>query len=151
MGPLPSWSESFATGDPVIDAQHRDLLALVAKLDEVVTARDGGRSPYLYMLDRVLEFTWTHFDMEEALMTRVAYPLADHVEMTQQHTEFKSYARIRVMEFQFRQATELKSFAPFIQNWLVEHEFGLDRRLADFIRNTSQTVSAHAGGSDQRR
>jgi hemerythrin len=139
--PLPSWDEEFATGDPVIDAQHRDLLALVRGLEELDA--NGDPKPYFDLLDRVLDFTWSHFDLEERLMNRVEYPAAEHVEMTKQHEDFKTYARIRVLEFRFGQDPELRGFAPFLRDWLIRHEFGLDRKLADFIKVKKQPETAH--------
>jgi hemerythrin-like metal-binding protein len=148
MGPLPSWDDSYATGDPVIDLQHRDLLALVAALDQVEPAQ--GDKEFFRVLDRVLDFTWVHFEMEERLMSRVGYPAADHAEMTNQHTEFKDYARVRTLELRFSQQTALGDFAPFLQEWLVGHEFGLDRKLATFIRETRQQRTAQEVGEESK-
>lgn len=145
MTALPVWDESYATGDSAIDAQHRELLVEVAKLEEE-TGDPADQKIFLTALDRVMEFTWVHFDMEEALMTRVRYPPQDHAEMTNQHTEFKNYARIRVLEFRFREVPSLTDFVPFLRNFLVEHEFGLDRKLASFIRISRQSATAHTNG-----
>ena len=71
-------------------------------------------------------------------MTAVNYPHADHVEMTEQHAEFRSYVRLRVLEFHFDPTVDLSSFVPYIRGWLIEHEFGLDTKLADYIRETGQ-------------
>ena len=130
---LPAWDDSYETGDPIIDSQHRDLLDLVEDLAEtdLVSADPGTILPFL---DRVMDFTLMHFDMEEALMTRVGYPHDDHVEMTNQHIEFVSYARLRVLEFRFGEAGDLGDFAPYLHHWLTDHEFGLDRKLVAFIR-----------------
>lgn len=123
--------------------QHRELLTLVTDLDAMDPESSGQRA-ILGMLDRVLDFAFSHFEMEETLMVRVDYTPQDHVEMAKHHSEFKSYARLRVLEFRFGEITSTEPFVPFLHEWLTDHEFGLDRRLAAFIRATRQTATAHA-------
>jgi len=134
---MPTWDPSFETGNASIDRQHKELLELVAEL-QTEKLQPADQHMNLKMLDAVMDFTMAHFDMEEALMTAVHYPRPDHIEMTEQHAEFRSYARLRVMEFHFDPTVNLSSFVPYLRRWLIGHEFGLDAKLADYIRRTGQ-------------
>lgn len=146
MTALPSWDKAYETGDSAIDAQHRHILALVEDLRQVDLASDEREA--FRVLDAVMEFTFDHFDMEEELMPRVNYPLPDQIEMTEQHREFRSSARLRVLEFRFQGAEAMEGYPSHLREWLVNHEFGMDRKLARFIQDTGQSVSAHAASAE---
>jgi hemerythrin len=86
------------------------------------------------VLVKVLDFTIQHFGMEEDLMRSVQYPSQPTLEMIQQHREFTDYARLRVLEFSSSGATAIQPLGAFLREWLVGHEFGLDRKLVAWIR-----------------
>jgi hemerythrin len=109
-----SWDESYETGNPTIDLQHRRLLGLVDALEEAERA-SAGAAVISRLVERVMESTVSHFLTEESLMAQVGYPQRDQDEMIAQH----------------RSVLPLGSFRT---EWLTAHEFGLDERLADFIR-----------------
>lgn len=135
-----TWDPSYDTGNIAIDQQHRALLGIVDELDSAETASRKPRDVILQVLDHVMDFTITHFVMEEALMVEVGYPAPAREEMITQHREFTSYARLRVLEFRHN---ELVSFLPlqaFLAGWLTVHEFGLDKLLAHFIQ---EQAAAH--------
>jgi hemerythrin len=135
---LPSWDDSYATGDEAIDRQHRELLKLV---DDLERAELASATPEVInkALDLVVDFTFSHFAMEEDLMVRVDYPQRDQDEMIQQHREFANYARLRVAEFRSAGPQSVLPLRAFLTEWLTVHEFGLDRKLADFIHVTHAT------------
>ena len=135
---LPTWNDSYATGDEAIDRQHRELLELVDDLERAEAA-SASLETVFKALDLVTEFTQSHFMMEEALMVRVDYPQRDQDEMIQQHQEFTHYARLRVVEFRSGGPQSVLPFRAFLTEWLTVHEFGLDRKLATFIRVTHKT------------
>lgn len=125
------WSETYETGNTEIDQQHRELLNLVHELE--LAERESPDSLYR-VLDHVMDFTVTHFAREEVLMTEVGYPIAARDDMIAQHQEFVSYARLRFIEFREGELVSVVPLQAFLVGWLTLHEFGLDRLLADFIR-----------------
>jgi hemerythrin len=101
------------------------------------TAETHTHSPALTiysMLDELMVFTDTHFTAEERLMRRVEYPPAPMEEMLGQHGEFKDYARMQVLEFRQDEGVSVLPLLTDLTRWLVTHEFGLDRKLVDWIR-----------------
>lgn len=130
-----TWDESMATGDPHIDEQHREILTLVDGLESV--QEETGDPDTIYgVLGSVMDVTVTHFAMEEALMRAVNYPAKPSAEMIFQHREFTAYARLRVLEFRSGGMHSILPLRDFLVEWLVDHEFGLDRQLVDWIRST---------------
>jgi len=131
-----TWDDSMRTGDAHIDEQHKRVLDLVDRLKAAET-QTSGPAPTLYsILDQLMAFTDTHFMTEEHLMRRVEYPPAATEEMLAQHGEFKHYARLRVLEFHHAEDVSVLPLLSYITEWLVTHEFGLDRKLVDWIRET---------------
>jgi len=125
------------TGDPVIDGQHRRIIGLV---DDLQSAEDNcEREQALNLLVRVMDFTITHFALEEDLMREVEYPPEPTMEMIEQHREFTAYARLRVIEFSTAAASCVPPLGAYLREWLVDHEFGLDRILVAWIRAQEPT------------
>lgn len=133
-----TWDPSYETGNIAIDLQHRQLLAIVDELESAEVHARGSRETLLKVLDHVMEFTVSHFFMEEDLMAAVDYPSPACDEMILQHREFTSYARLRVVEFRQDALTSVLPLQAFLSGWLTIHEFGLDKLLADYIREREE-------------
>jgi hemerythrin-like metal-binding protein len=112
---IPSWRESYVTGNPTIDRQHHELLGLVDALESAEESL-ADTAVISSLLDEVMDGTLSHFAAEESLMAKVGYPKVAQDEMTAQHDA----------------VLPLRSFRP---EWLTADEFMLDKRLADFIRD----------------
>jgi len=128
---MQTWDESLATGNELIDRQHREVVKLLDRLAEV----QGGSEPeVLGALDQLIAFASLHFTAEEQLMEEVGYPSVLAEEMITQHRDFSAYARMRVLEFRRGETECVCQLHGFMDEWLKVHEFGLDRLLADWIR-----------------
>jgi len=130
-----TWDQSYETGNAAIDLQHRQLLAIVDELESTEHDTLGTQDAVLRVLDHIMEFALTHFMLEEELMARVDYPLPEREEMIAQHQEFVAYGRLRVLEFRKGEIECVLPLQSFLAEWLTVHEFGLDKKLAEFIRD----------------
>lgn len=124
-----SWDESLETGNTMIDSQHRKLLSLLDELDDELESKDR----VFNVLDELMELTVDHFLCEEALMDEVDYPSEAKETMIDSHKEFKSYVRLRFLEFREARSFDMLSFQSFTVNFLKTHEFGLDYQLVEWI------------------
>jgi two-component system NtrC family sensor kinase len=125
---LPSWDEAYETGNAMIDDQHRQILQLTDDLERAeIDAAD--RQTIYSVLDQVMDF-----NMEEGLMVSIDYPPEDQMQMVHEHREFKSYARLRVLEFRSGDLTTVLPLKRFLVKWLLEHEFGHDMKLVAYMR-----------------
>jgi len=145
-----TWDPSYETGNVGIDLQHRELLAVVDELESTEATVHSTRDVILGVLTHVMDFTNTHFIMEEDLMTEVDYPTPACDQMIAQHREFTSYARLRVLEFRTGGMASVIPFQVFLVGWLTTHEFGLDKLLADFIRSRELEGFGDARGLSPR-
>jgi len=65
------WTPALATGNAVIDAEHRELIALI---DELELADVGPSETRIAdALDQLTDYAAVHFQMEEKLMRREEY------------------------------------------------------------------------------
>ncbi len=133
-----TWDASFETGNELIDRQHRQILELV---DQLTEAELESHDEVLRALDAVMDFTLDHFHAEENVMRQVQYPAEPTKEMVDEHDEFKSYARLRVLEFRKGEWTAVKPLQDFLADWLTTHEFGLDLLLVNWIRAQAASPS----------
>jgi methyl-accepting chemotaxis protein len=130
----PTWDDSMITGDAHIDEQHRCVLDLVDKLRAAETQTHSPALTLYSILDELMAFTDAHFIAEEHLMRRVEYPSVPMEEMLAQHRQYKNYARLRVLEFRHAEGISVLPLLSYLTEWLIVHEFGLDRILVDWIR-----------------
>ncbi|MHB8839410.1 MAG: bacteriohemerythrin, partial [Gemmatimonadaceae bacterium] len=67
------WNESYATGIPQIDDQHKSLFKAVAALATAVERGDGA-SEYLRLVSFLDRYCREHFSFEEGCMERCRCP-----------------------------------------------------------------------------
>lgn len=133
-----TWDRTLETGDPAVDFQHRELLAMFDDLSEAIVERHGHAAVGL-VLDRLSAYLMVHLETERRLMVRTAldrdemrYHLAEHDELT---------ARTRGLILEHREgagdsvglvAANLREwFCEHIAQWdcgLVAHLHSIDRR-----------------------
>jgi hemerythrin len=135
-----SWDAAYETGDPSIDSQHRELLAIVDELEVAEAHLLDSHEAIMQVLGRVMDFALSHFLTEEELMVQVGYPSPAFEEMIEQHREFTSYSRIRVLEFRAGGLESVRPLQSFLAEWLTVHEFGLDKLFADFLRERDRAL-----------
>lgn len=71
-----TWEDGHCVGDPVIDAQHRQLFVLANRLLQIV--REAGPAAELHATIRELsQATGRHFRDEEAILKALGYPRCD--------------------------------------------------------------------------
>lgn len=118
------WDASLAMGHPVIDEQHRRLIALVARLGNG-TGASGADA-----LQQAIDYAASHFRAEEELMARAEYPYlpghrAAHKELTR--TLFAYAAEYR------ESGGDLYNFRHLMFRWVRDHILDDDRRFASYL------------------
>ena len=111
-------------GDPEIDAQHRHLIELIARVPDQAAPGDAE------LLAAALQYTATHFKAEETYMERVGYPgLAAH------RSDHKFLTRT-LMVYKQRYddgETDLYALKQFLFRWVRDHILDEDRKIGAHI------------------
>lgn len=122
---MTKWTKTLATGDEVLDEQHKGLFHC---LDELQTATAENRTLLaVYTMTRLKHYVREHFDTEEAVMKKCQYPkLAEHIV---EHAKF----RAKVADLQSRSIVLDVSgeTVEFLTDWLVNH---IAKSDLDYVR-----------------
>lgn len=106
-----------------IDAQHRQLHALLERLKQSTDKRYGFAADAI-LAELVIQ-TRIHFAVEESLMRLLSFPDTEaHVEEHRTLTEQLEKLRKRVQDFEVADG-----LTNFIQTWLVDHVNHFDREF----------------------
>ncbi len=128
--PFIEWNPQLTIGHPQIDSQHQQLVRLVNELHDAMTA-GKGREMLKPLLERLVQYTRTHFATEESLMQQSRF--AEYAEHKGQH---ETLAR-QVLEFkqQFDAGSRHLTIdvMNFLRRWLQDHILSSDRKLAAHI------------------
>ncbi len=128
------WDPALETGDPTIDAQHKELFALVNELrDAAVEGRANEAVGEVLM--RLMRYVDTHFAEEQLLMAKTRYPVEEFVAHIEAHRALTARAS-EIVESQARgELTTVLPVAEFLVEWLRTHIRQVDKRFVDHVRS----------------
>jgi len=126
------WDDSYSVNNEVIDAQHKEWVAIYNRLDQ--TMLDGSLQDLSKVREETLQamrdYAGYHFRWEEEYMKEIGYP--DIVAHKRLHTDFDDqlyncHRKIRNGELVLN--TELISI---IKHWLLNHILKADMQYRVF-------------------
>ncbi|RWX48386.1 hemerythrin [Candidatus Electrothrix communis] len=127
---LIKWNDSFSVNVVKIDQEHKKLFEIVNELTDAMKA-GHGKDVLGNILDRLISYTASHFQLEENYFQQVKYPDAaahkkEHVAFVQKVTDFKK-------EFDDGRATVSVNILQFLSKWLQTHIKGTDQKYSSFL------------------
>lgn len=141
------WNESFETGLPAVDAQHRRLVRLINALATHVAFRTN--IPQLEpMFDELAAYALHHFATEEAVWRQHLTDDEAEVRHRQVHASFvDEVARLRGLWQTNRTAGVAEESMAFLARWLISHILEDDRYMACLV---AARRSGHSGDEARR-
>ena len=132
-----AWTPDLATGDTVIDNQHKQLFSMVNTLFD---AYQNGkeRQEVEKTIEFLVEYTVKHFADEEALQKKHAYP--EYHAHKQLHADFKESVRELAAKMSQEGPTEnfVIEVCTIIGEWLFRHVKDEDSKMAAHMRKQPQ-------------
>lgn len=128
------FDKSLATGNAMIDEQHKEL---IGKIDKLLTCceQGGEKIQAIKMLDYLAEYTEFHFGEEEKLQEEVSYPGIE--EHKKQHAEFKKAVDV-LHEMLIEEEGPSEAFVTAVKRnvvaWLFDHIKNMDQALASYVQ-----------------
>ena len=121
------WKNSYSVGIRSIDAQHRSLFGIGAELYAAMSAGQA-KAALNKILDRLVQYTQSHFAHEERLLQLHGYPefaahKAQHDQLTAQVLAFQT-------DLSGGKTTMSVQLLRFLKEWLEKHIQETDRRYA---------------------
>ena len=130
---VPQWSQEYETGFPIIDQQHKEMFALVGNLQQTLLI-PNNEEKIKELVQQLLNDTVSHFTHEENLMQEHNYPYYE--EHKQIHDRLTAKIRKVLDSLESNTDTEKVNLelSHFLQQWLVHHIEGQDRKMTQFFR-----------------
>lgn len=126
------WRSDYTTRVEELDEEHREIVRLINTLYNGL--RDGEDAGTMkYVLDEMVEYTHSHFDHEERMMRRFAYPgYSDH---KREHDSFRSTIN-DVNGMVASGVTGLgKPLLKMMREWLLNHILEVDGKYGQFFND----------------
>ncbi len=128
------WSENYATGIREIDMQHRKLVDIGAKLEDMLNTGDSV-DYYDYILETLEElkdYTEYHFSYEEKKMEENGYEDLEQHRM--EHLYFvKRIDRLSMQDIDSHQLGVITETLSFLAKWLFSHILNADMKYVSCI------------------
>lgn len=118
-------------GNRLMDQEHEVLIGYINQLQAAI--EDEVESNVVKRVIRgLMEYSRTHFFVEEELMRAYEYPEAlFHIRA---HEGFRISAGELIRSVDMGDEIDLEQVLAFLTEWLTEHILDVDAQLADFLR-----------------
>jgi hemerythrin len=121
------WSPEYSVKIKTIDDQHKELINILNRLFVAVSLREGDKV-IGGIMDALLDYTQTHFMLEERLMRQAKYKdldahIAEHKKLIAQLDEICKKQMLEEKPVYFQMLT-------FLKKWLKEHIQGVDTKYS---------------------
>jgi len=124
------WTEAYGVQVANFDRQHRTLFRTVNELHEALHA-GRGKDVVGKVLQRLIDYTASHFAEEEAALEKSGYPeFAAH---KAQHTALVAQVLKFQKDFQAGSLGVGATLLPFLQKWLSDHIMQTDKKYGPFL------------------
>ncbi|MGY4532546.1 hemerythrin [Pseudomonas sp. TE3786] len=138
------WQEDLNTGIPIIDDQHKRIVAMINLLIHA-NENNHSREEVGEVLGELVDYTLSHFAFEEALLEEAGYAF------TRPHKRVHEIFTVRVSEFNMRfQAGEdvTQELINLLSRWLFNHIRNDDKAYAQTVKNNIKALvdNQQAGG-----
>jgi len=133
-----SWTDDLATGNLMIDDDHKHLIRLVNKLNDAMSSGKGN-TVLAAILNELIAYTASHFGREEKLMQQIRY--AGYAEHKAQHDALVGEVVALKQRFESGALTLSSKVYLFLTEWLNKHIKASDKLLGAAAKTAS--VAAH--------
>lgn len=127
MNEIFAWKPEMSVGRDQLDRDHKGIIKALNELSALEESQDVDKVQPV--LNRLLNYTVSHFGREEAYMREIGFTrLADH---ERQHDQFIQKIQFFLTEYREGRRSMLASeMAEFLRGWLVEHIMSEDKAYA---------------------
>jgi len=128
--PVFRWTEMYSVNVEALDRQHQGLFDTLNELNTAL-AEGHGASAMNDVLNKLVDYTKTHFSSEEMLMERYNFPgLATH---RVEHEAFVRNVGKYLDDFHKGKTGVPVALLLFLQSWLKEHILKTDKAYGSYL------------------
>lgn len=127
------WSDSLLVGIPLIDDQHKKLIAIANKFYDIANGPVGLlKSQFLPAIKEARDYTVYHFSAEEKFLKEHGYPSLDMHKVA--HDAFISEMEGQVKKVVEPTQADAMRLYSYFQNWLFQHIAKADHIWSSYVR-----------------
>ncbi len=132
-----AWREQLSVGNDVIDTDHKYLVDLINRVEEVLKTKNSKALPEV--LDSLSKYALVHFAREEKIAQAAGYLGTSqlghsHQALVQQLDEIKAEMLQAHTDWS---STAVDHFVSFLRRWLIEHVIKEDLLMKDTLKRFS--------------
>lgn len=127
---IPVFDDTFQTGIPFIDEEHKTLFDIIGKIHMTIQTElvHDKFDAIMNILDELREYTRVHFSDEENYMRQIGYEGLNQQELL--HQKFIDVLDgLDLGDIDDNQEAYLYDFLEFLQNWLINHILKIDKLI----------------------
>jgi len=124
------WGDQYKIGFKQIDDQHQELVRMIGELSDAIKMSQD-KAMIERLLSGLINYTASHFSMEERMMQIHAYP--EKIAHTKEHEDLKNTVIDLQNKFKAGKSTVSLQTIHFLNDWLTGHILKTDKRLAAFL------------------
>lgn len=136
-----AWSDTMSVGIAEIDAQHKVLVDILNRLFLAVVQRESNEIT-IEILDTLVDYTKTHFGLEEKLLQDAGYDQAEFAVHQREHEAFVE----KISSAASKHLVEGKSISfeiiNFLKRWLQDHILVTDKKYATALQGAGYSTKA---------
>ncbi len=136
MAELFEWKDEFQVGVRDIDEQHVELVALLNALHEAVREKRGSAA-VRSTLDELVDYTRSHFAVEERMMREACYP--DYAEHRIYHEALIDQVHALQHKLDSGETSITFELLHFLRVWLMRHICESDKRFGVWYQENAST------------
>jgi hemerythrin-like metal-binding protein len=127
MEPYIAWKQFYSVNDPSLDAEHKQIIQGINDLHAAMNGADAAIATR-NALDRMVRYTYSHFEHEERTLKEIAYPDFDA------HKELHDHMRRRTIALrQHLNLVTARDVLVLLKDWWLDHIQGEDKKYAIYI------------------
>ena len=129
-----TWENRLSINIPLIDTQHKLLIAMTNKLHEACRGSDEpAKEQFRKTASEVTAYVNYHFSTEEQIMLKTEYPgMAIH---KRHHAEFMHQVLDIISTLETGKKYDPHQFVRFLRDWILSHVSFMDSKMGQYIVN----------------
>lgn len=139
---LIEWTPELEIGIRVIDGQHHRIVDYINELQRAEQTRDRDR--VARVIEDLVDYTYSHFAFEEALMEEAGYDALSIHQGT--HQAFRD--KLDALKTRFTEGRDITAeLIELLRYWLIRHIMSDDKSYAPLVREKLSGIEQRQGGN----
>jgi hemerythrin len=134
-----AWSDAMSVGINEIDEQHKTLVDILNRLFHAVVQRESNEIT-IEILDTLVDYTKTHFGLEEKLLLDAGYNPTEFAAHQREHRAFIEKISLAANKHLVEGKSVSFEIINFLKHWLQDHILVTDKKYADALKSAGYST-----------